>query len=53
MLAGENDARMWTMALNQQEEYTKQRSNYSKDIKKENIVLARMELTFGEQCSEN
>lgn len=53
MLADENDARTWTMALNQQEEHTKQHSNYGKDIKKENVVLARMELTFGEQCSAN
>lgn len=44
----DRNARSWTIALNQQKEHTKQRSNYGKDIKKENIVLARLELTFGE-----
>lgn len=47
MLADRNDAITSIMALNQQEQHLKQCSNYGKEIKKkENIVLARLELTF-------
>lgn len=46
MLADGNDATTWTMARDQQEEHIKQFSNYGKEIKKENIVLARLELTY-------
>lgn len=46
MLADGNDATTWTVARDQQEEHIKQFSNYGKEIKKENIVLARLELTY-------
>lgn len=46
MLADGNDATTWTMTLDLQEKHIKQFSNYGKEIKKENIVLARLELTY-------
>lgn len=46
MLADGNGATTWTMALDQQQEHIKLFSNYGKEIKKENILLARLELTY-------
>lgn len=46
ILADGNDVTTWTMAVDQQEELVKQFSKYGKEVKKENIVLARPEFTY-------
>lgn len=46
MPADGNNATNWTMALDQQEKHIKQFSNHGKKMKKENIVLVTLELTY-------